>query len=47
VLEQAGGHVKTALVMILADVDAAAARERLERAGGFVRDAIAGTERST
>ena len=42
-LEQAGGHVKTALVMLLADVDAEAARERIERGGGFVRHAIAGT----
>ena len=42
-LERAGGHVKTALVMILADVDAAAARERIDAGGGFVRHAIAGT----
>lgn len=42
VLGEAGGHVKTALVMLLADVDAAAARERLERADGFVRQAISG-----
>lgn len=42
VLAEAGGHVKTALVMILADVGAAEARARLERADGFVRQAIAG-----
>ncbi|MEP0547252.1 MAG: N-acetylmuramic acid 6-phosphate etherase [Rhodothermales bacterium] len=41
-LDAADGHVKTALVILLADVDADAARERLERAGGFVRQAIAG-----
>jgi N-acetylmuramic acid 6-phosphate etherase len=42
-LEAADGHVKTALVMLLADVDAEAARVRIERGGGFVRHAIAGT----
>ncbi|WP_412061428.1 N-acetylmuramic acid 6-phosphate etherase [Rubrivirga sp. IMCC45206] len=42
-LEAADGHVKTALVMLLADVDAGAARKRIERADGFVRHAIAGT----
>ena len=41
-LELAGGHVKTALVMHLADVDLVEARERLERADGFVRPAISG-----
>jgi len=39
-LEQAGGHVKTALVMILAGVDAGEARARLEKANGFVREAL-------
>lgn len=39
-MEAAGGHVKTTLVMILADVDADEARLRLKRADGFVRDAI-------
>lgn len=39
-LDRAGGHVKTALVMILADVGADEARRRLEEADGFVRDAI-------
>ncbi len=42
VLRQAGGHVKTALVMALAGVDAGEARRRLERAGGFVRPALSG-----
>ncbi|PAP75524.1 N-acetylmuramic acid 6-phosphate etherase [Rubrivirga marina] len=42
-LDAAGGHVKTALVMLLAGVDAEAARERIEQGGGFVRHAIAGT----
>src|SRR6056297_446362 len=40
VLDAAGGHVKTALVMILADVSADAARARLGAADGFVREAI-------
>lgn len=43
-LDAAGGHVKTALVMLLADVDADAARQRIEHADGFVRHAIAGTQ---
>lgn len=43
VLAEAGGHVKTALVMLLAGVDAAEARERIERGGGFVRRAIEAT----
>lgn len=42
-LDAAGGHVKTALVMLLADVDAEDARDRIERGGGFVRHAVAGT----
>jgi N-acetylmuramic acid 6-phosphate etherase len=41
VLEQAGGHVKAALVMILAGVNVQEARRRLEQAGGFVRQAVA------
>lgn len=41
-LLQAGGHVKTALVMILAEVDAEEARARLEKSEGFVRQAIEG-----
>lgn len=41
-LKQAGGHVKTALVIILAGVDADEARVRLEKADGFVRKAIEG-----
>ena len=39
-LSQAGDHPKTAITMILAGCDAREARMRLERAGGFVRDAI-------
>lgn len=40
-LDQADGHVKTAVVMILAGLDARRAREALERAQGHVREAIA------
>jgi N-acetylmuramic acid 6-phosphate etherase len=40
VLEEAGGHVKTAIVMILVGVTAEEARRRIEVAGGFIRDAI-------
>lgn len=40
VLKKSGGHVKTALVMILANVDANKARKRLEASDGFVRKAI-------
>lgn len=39
-LDAVGGHVKTALVMLLADVDADEAARRLEAADGFVRGAI-------
>lgn len=39
-LKQADGHVKTALVMIKAKVDAEEARSRLLKADGFVRKAI-------
>jgi len=41
-LDEAGGHVKTAIVMTLAHVDRAAAESRLTAAGGFVREAIEG-----
>lgn len=41
-LEKAGGHVKTALVMIKAGVDSIEALRRLKSADGFVRDAIEG-----
>ena len=41
-LERASGHVKTALVMELAEVDSKEASRRLEAADGFVREAIAG-----
>jgi N-acetylmuramic acid 6-phosphate etherase len=39
-LEAAGGHAKTAIVVLLAGVDAAEAARRLEAAGGRVRDAV-------
>ncbi len=40
-LERAGGHVKTALVMLLGRVETTTeAHERLDAAGGFVRGAI-------
>lgn len=39
-LDQAGGHVKTALVMIKAGVTRNEAEERLRKAKGFVRSAI-------
>jgi N-acetylmuramic acid 6-phosphate etherase len=41
-LEESGGHVKTALVMILANVNFNEAKERLKKADGFVRYAIKG-----
>ncbi|GEB95809.1 N-acetylmuramic acid 6-phosphate etherase [Microbacterium lacticum] len=41
-LAAAGNHAKTAIVSILCGIDAAAARERLSVAQGFVRDAIDG-----
>jgi len=40
VLEQADGHVKTAVIMILSDCDASEAREKLLKAGGNVRQAL-------
>ncbi len=40
VLKRADGHVKTALVMVLANVPSEEARRRLEEADGFVRPAI-------
>jgi N-acetylmuramic acid 6-phosphate etherase len=39
-LEKANGHVKTALVMIKANVDYKDAKERLKKSDGFVRKAI-------
>jgi len=41
-LDEAGGHVKTAIVMTLAHVDRAAAEAHLAAARGFVRGAIEG-----
>lgn len=43
-LNEAGGHVKTALVMIKAGVSREDASKRLFRASGFVRAAIEGKE---
>jgi N-acetylmuramic acid 6-phosphate etherase len=40
VLDRCDGHVKTAIVVILADVGAEEARRRLEATDGFVRPAI-------
>ncbi len=45
-LNAANGHVKSALVMIKANVDLAEATERLKRSNGFVRAAIEGKEYS-
>lgn len=42
VLELANGHVKTAVVMIKANVNAAEAKKRLAKGDGFVRRAIEG-----
>lgn len=39
-LKKAGGHVKTALVMILAKVNYKEAKQRLKKADGFVRKTI-------
>jgi N-acetylmuramic acid 6-phosphate etherase len=39
-LEAAGGEVKTAIVALLADIDPAAARLRLAKANGIVRQAL-------
>ena len=41
-LDEAGGHVKTAIVMTLAKTDRAGAEARLTKANGFVRGAIEG-----
>ncbi len=45
-LNEADGHVKTALVMIKAGVNAEEARLRLEKADGFVRQAIQGVSKT-
>lgn len=42
-LKEAGGHVKTAIVMIKAEVSAREARRRLAEANGFVKKAIRGS----
>jgi len=41
VLRAAGGHVKTAIVMIRANVDAKTARKKIEMSDGFVSQALA------
>jgi N-acetylmuramic acid 6-phosphate etherase len=41
-LADAGGDVKAAILMVLADVDSTTAQERLERAGGHLRAALEG-----
>ena len=41
-IDEAKGSVKTAITMLLADCDAAQAAQRLEKAGGNVRQAIQG-----
>ncbi|MCG8604990.1 N-acetylmuramic acid 6-phosphate etherase [bacterium] len=43
ILEEAEGHVKTALVMILAKVNAVQAQKKLARSDGFVYKAISGS----
>jgi N-acetylmuramic acid 6-phosphate etherase len=40
-LDAAGGDARVALVALLAGVDAATAKQRLETAGGSVREALA------
>ena len=40
-LDGSGNHPKTAIVMLLCDIDATQARRRLDAAGGFVRAALA------
>jgi N-acetylmuramic acid 6-phosphate etherase len=42
ILSAAGGELKTAIVMARAGVTAEAARERLARSGGVVREALEG-----
>ena len=44
VLDETSGHVKTALVMILAGVTKEEAQQRIQAAGGFVRYAIQGMD---
>ena len=44
--EDAGGHVKTAIVSVLLDCDAEQAAVALERAHGHVRTAVSGHEKS-
>jgi len=46
-LAAAGGHAKTAIVALLAGVDAAEATVRLDRARGRLRDALGGTRQQS
>ena len=39
-LDEAGGHVKTAIVMILSGVTGPIAKARLDESNGFVRQAL-------
>jgi N-acetylmuramic acid 6-phosphate etherase len=39
-LAKAGGHVKTAIVMILAETDSETAKNMIDKAGGFIRKAV-------
>ena len=41
-LVDAGGDVKAAILMVLRDVDAETARQRLDRSDGFLRAALEG-----
>lgn len=43
--EQSEGHVKTAIVMLLAGIDRQSAEQMLSRSGGFVREAVKLAER--
>lgn len=45
-LDESGGHVKTALVMALSGLSASQARNRLEAANGFIRKALTSPEKT-
>lgn len=45
VLAACGGHCKTAIVMLLANVNAEQAKQRLNDNDGFIRQALANVER--
>ena len=46
-IDNADGHVKAAVVMLLAECDFAEATELLDRASGSVREAIVGAGKSS